>query len=100
MSVDEGGCGWMADLSHKLLLYLQVNPRTAICSDHFTLDSFFWKKSLLGKRRRFLIAVAVPTLFDWTAERKQRRLLKRASTPDVELDTSATLTCDEQSICR
>jgi len=66
------------------------------------VDSFFWKKPLIGKQRRFLTPAAVPTLFNWTAEGKQRRLLKRvrASTPDVELDTSATLTGDEQSIGR
>lgn len=83
-----------------IVIFLQVNSRTVICSDHFTLDSFFWKRSALGKRRRFLIPAAVPTLFNWTFDRKQRHLLKRgpASIPGVDFDTSATFTGDKDSI--
>ena len=80
-----------------VVIFMQINPRTTICLDHFTVDSFFWKKSCLGKRRRYLKPDAIPTIFQWTAKRKHRRLVLRAdaSTLDANLDTTATLSADE-----
>lgn len=76
---------------------MQVTTYTVICSDHFDLNSFYWNAPVCGQRRRHLKPDAVPTLFEWTTEKRRRRLLRRhvTSSPVVDMDTTGTLTADE-----
>ena len=76
---------------------MQINPRTTICSDHFTVDSFFLEEILSRETTSVPQTRSHTNYISVDCKKKLRRIVLRAdtSTLDANMDTTATLSADK-----
>jgi hypothetical protein len=80
----------------------QVTRYTVVCSAHFSTECFHQKKATHVGDRRYLKSAAIPTIFNWTSESKQRRSIVRhhgeAASANTDTDSEGTLTGSDTEI--